>query len=89
MVKTEEKTFAFPDEIQKIIVMGQGVNSKVSRGTIEHAEDIAIMKNAMQNANILTEPHTDEGLFFKLEVIYENDSKDVIDVWYYASSNRR
>jgi hypothetical protein len=41
----------------------------------------------MQNAN-LTEPHTDEGPFYQLEVIYENGSMDVIDVWYYASSNR-
>ena len=37
----------------------------------------------MQNAN-LTEPHTDEGPFYQLEVIY----KDSIGVWYYASSNR-
>lgn len=28
-VKTEEKTFAFPDEILKIIMMGQGANREV------------------------------------------------------------
>lgn len=28
-VKMEEKTFAFPDEILKIIMMGQGANRKV------------------------------------------------------------
>lgn len=27
--ETEEKTFAFPDEIQKIIVMGQGAYREV------------------------------------------------------------
>lgn len=29
-VKTEEKTFAFPDEILKIIMMGQGANREVN-----------------------------------------------------------
>lgn len=28
-VKTEEKTFAFPNEILKIIMMGQGANREV------------------------------------------------------------
>lgn len=28
-VKTEEKTFPFPDEILKIIMMGQGANREV------------------------------------------------------------
>lgn len=59
--ETEEKTFAFPDEIQKIIVMGQGAYREVKWRTIEHAEDIDRIKNAMQ---ILTESLTDEGPFY-------------------------
>lgn len=79
-VKMEEKTFAFTDVILKIIVMGQGATSEVKRRTFEHADDIDRIKNAMQ---ILTEYHTDEGPLYKLEVIYENGWKDLIDVWYY------
>lgn len=43
-VKTEGKTFEFPDEIQKVIVMGQGANREIKRRTIEHADDIDRIK---------------------------------------------
>ncbi|WP_016994511.1 hypothetical protein [Lysinibacillus boronitolerans] len=63
-------------------MIGQWVNREVKRRTIEQAKDIDRIKNAMQ---ILTESLTDEGPFYKLEVIYENGWKDLIDVWYYEN----
>jgi len=61
-VKTEEKTFAFPDEILKIIMMGQGANREVKTNIWTWHRQ----KNAMQ---ILTESHPDEGPLYTLEVI--------------------
>lgn len=85
-VKTEVKSFEFASEIRKINVIGQGSNEGYSR-EIENDVEINVIKNAMQNAIILSGPHTDEGPLYEIEVIYANDSKDKIDLWYYASAN--
>lgn len=86
--KTEVKTFEFAGEIRKINVIGQGINAGLIRREIENDVEINVIKNAMQNAIILSGPHTDEGPLYELEVIYENGSKDRIDLWYYASAKK-
>ncbi|MED3804937.1 hypothetical protein P4562_23955 [Lysinibacillus xylanilyticus] len=86
--KTEVKTFEFAGEIRKINVIGQGTNAGLIRREIENDVEINVIKNAMQNAIILSGPHTDEGPLYELEVIYENGSKDRIDLWYYASAKK-
>lgn len=62
--------------------MGQGANREIKRRTIEHADDIDRIKNALQ---ISTESHTNIGPLYKLKVIDENGWKDLIDVWYYEN----
>ncbi|MCY9550055.1 hypothetical protein [Lysinibacillus xylanilyticus] len=86
--KTEVKTFEFAGEIRKINVIGQGTNAGLIRREIENDVKINVIKNAMQNAIILSGPHTDEGPLYELEVIYENGSKDRIDLWYYANAKK-
>ncbi|EFI68470.1 hypothetical protein BFZC1_10392 [Lysinibacillus fusiformis ZC1] len=49
--------------------MGQGANREIKRRTIEHADDIDRIKNALQ---ISTESHTNIGPLYKLKVIDEN-----------------
>lgn len=86
--KTEVKTFEFAGEIRKINVIGQGTNAGLIRREIENDVEINVIKNAMQNAIILSGRHTDEGPLYELEVIYENGLKDKIDLWYYASAKQ-
>ncbi|MFE3576788.1 hypothetical protein [Lysinibacillus sp. NPDC059133] len=86
-IKTEVKTFEFAGEIRKIIVIGRGANIEFNKREIENTVEINVMKDAMQNAIILSGRHTDEGPLYELEVIYENGSKDKIDLWIYASTN--
>ncbi|MDM5233451.1 hypothetical protein [Lysinibacillus pakistanensis] len=83
----EMKTFEFAGEIQKIIVIGQGTNAKLDKQEVENATQIKLFEDAMQDANILSQPHTDEGPLYKLEVMYSDNSKEIIDIWYYASAN--
>ncbi|MEY9973657.1 hypothetical protein ABH966_004057 [Lysinibacillus sp. RC46] len=83
----EKKTFEFAGEIQKIIVIGQGTNAKLDKQEVENAAEIKLFEDAMQDATILSQPHTDEGPLYKLEVIYDDNSKEIIDIWYYASAN--
>lgn len=85
--KTEVKTFEFAGEIQKIIVIGQGTNAKLDKQEVENAAEIKLFEDAMQDATISSQPHTDEGPLYKLEVIYDDNSKEIIDIWYYASAN--
>ena len=84
----EVKTFEFANEIQQIIVIGPGTNAESNKREIEKVAEINVIEDAMQNATLLSEPHTDEGPLYKLEVIYDDNSKEIIDLWYYASTNK-
>lgn len=84
----ENKTFEFTGEIQKIIVTGRGTHAEANTQEIENAADINIMENAIQNATILSERYTNEGPLYHLEVIYEDTSKESIDLWYVTSTKK-
>ena len=84
----EVKTFEFANEIQQIIVIGPGTNAESNKREIEKVAEINVIEDAMQNATLLSEPHTDEGPLYKLEVIYDDNSKEIIGLWYYASTNK-
>jgi len=84
----EVKNFEFANEIQQIIVIGPGTNAESNKKEIEKVAEINVIEDAMQNATLLAEPHTDEGPLYKLEVIYDDNSKEIIDLWYYASTNK-
>jgi len=84
----EVKNFEFANEIQQIIVIGPGTNAESNKKEIEKVAEINVIEDAMQNATLLSEPHTDEGPLYKLEVIYDDNSKEIIDLWYYASTNK-
>lgn len=78
--------FKFTGEIQKIIVIGKGLNSELGRHTIDNDAEVNIIEDAMQNASVSSKIHTDEGPLFELEVIYEDGSKEIINLWYSTSS---
>ncbi|TQR27482.1 hypothetical protein C7Y47_23130 [Lysinibacillus sphaericus] len=83
--KQSEKSFQFAGEIQKIVVVGKGVNRELGAHTVDKEAEINIIKNAMQNASITSKKHTDEGALFEIEVIFEDNSKKIVDLWYYPS----
>ena len=84
----EVRNFEFANEIQQIIVIGPGTNAESNKKEIEKVAEINVIEDAMQNATLLSEPHTDEGPLYKLEVIYDDNSKEIIELWYYASTNK-
>lgn len=84
----QETTFKFTNDIQKITVIGKGVNAELDKHTIEEDADIKVIEDAMQNAKTASGSQTDEGPKYELEVVYVDGSKESIELWYYTSSNK-
>lgn len=78
---TSEK-FLFTGNIKKIVLTGKGVNNYLGTHTFDKEYEINIIKNAMQNANVSSNAHTDQGPLFEFEVIYENNLNKIIQLWY-------
>jgi len=78
----KEKLFKFTGEIQKVIVSGKGQKHDLGSRTIDNDAEVSIIKDAMQNASVSTKNHTDQGPLFELEVIFEDGSKEKINLWY-------
>ena len=57
-------------------MIGQGTNAKLDKQEVQNAAEIKLFEDAMQDATISSQPHTDEGPLYKLEVIYDDNSKE-------------
>lgn len=77
--------FQFTDDIKKFILTGKGVKNNFGTRTFDKEYEINIIKNAMQNANVSSNAHTDEGPLYEIEVIYENNLNKIIQLWYSPS----
>ncbi len=86
--KEEVKTFNFNGEIQKIMVIGKGTNAHLDKQEVENTAEINVIEVAMEGATILSKSHTDEGPLYQLEVIYDDNSKEIINIWYYPNTNK-
>ncbi|KOY81745.1 hypothetical protein MHB44_20180 [Lysinibacillus sp. FSL H8-0500] len=83
--QTEER-FLFAGEIDKIIVTGKGVNRDLGTRTIDSDAEINVIKEAMQDVAVSSKFRTFEEALFELEVIFKDDLKETIDIWYYPSA---
>ncbi len=83
--QTEER-FRFAGEIDKIIVTGKGIKHDLATRTIDKEVEINIIREAMKNAGVFLGKRTNEGSLFELEIIFKDDSRQFVDLWYYPST---
>lgn len=80
--KEQDQLFKFTGEIKKILVIGRGLKHELGSHTIDNDAEVNVIKDAMLNASVSTQKHTDQGPLFELEVIFEDGSKENINLWY-------
>ncbi|MBB4826823.1 hypothetical protein HNO89_004105 [Sporosarcina luteola] len=80
----EDTPFAFQDEIQAIIAIGQGTEAG-NPVEVKNADEIHLVVDAMQDAEIYEDPLSDVGAEYELEVTYQDDSTEIIYVWFFSN----
>lgn len=79
-VSSKDKS-SLSKDIESVDVTGRELNIE-KRISINDRTKIEIIEKAINNAEVLTEPITDVGPLFILNVDYQNGSGRKIDVWY-------
>ncbi|MCG3086664.1 hypothetical protein [Sporosarcina cyprini] len=87
-VEVENNPFAFKDEIQAIIAIGQGTEAG-NPVEVKNADEIHLFVDVMQDAERYEDPLSDVGAEYELEVTYQDDSTETIYVWFFSNTAGR